>query len=195
LTLEFLHNNQFGGPKKDLGSNENEQTHGYFRKMGIAGNTRSGKRSIETAEMQLNYARISKNTVMLNKLAVRGRGAGDVRHYEQIEAMKRSLSVLFNVHFDDRKSSRKVFAELEGKTVVHATIGELMEAGFKTVAGPKSPWTQHELDALTNAICQMKADPSCSGDYRTVERWLAWSVLGGSRTENAVSQDAARRRR
>ena len=187
-----MHNNQFGGASLDLGSNENEQLHGYFRKLGIAANTRGGKRCVEQAEMQLDYCRISKNSVLLNKMSVRGRGSGDVRYYEQVEAIKRMAAVIFNVHFEKQTSFRKVFSALESKSVSRMTIEDLHAAGFKTVAGANTPWTKQELALLTKAICDLKADPSLAGDFNKIERWIAWQILGGSRTENAVSKELHR---
>ena len=100
-------------------------------------------------------------------MSVRGRGSGDVRYYEQVEAIKRMAAVIFNVHFEKQTSFRKVFSALESKSVSRMTIEDLHAAGFKTVAGANTPWTKQELALLTKAICDLKADPSAN------IRWLS----------------------
>ena len=68
------------------------------------------------------------------------------------------------------------------------TIDELHATGFKTVANANTPWRDEEVKQLEDAIRSLQEDESIMGDFASPERYIAWSVLGGSRTANAVSK-------
>ena len=63
--------------------------------------------------------------------------------------------------------------------------------GFQTIAKSGTPWTEQEKEKLNTALKALAnlkefEDPTISGDFKKVERWLSWAVLGGSRCEGAV---------
>lgn len=75
---------------------------------------------------------------------------------------------------------------LEDKDLSLATWQDLQHQGFQTIAKSGTPWTEQEKEKLNTALANLKEDPTISGDYKKVERWLSWAVLGGSRCEGAV---------
>jgi hypothetical protein len=148
--------------------------------MGISSQSRTGQRSKEIQEMYMNFAAIAFNTVKMKKWLVRGRSSGDVRFYEQIESVKRYGAMLL-LHED-----KCLYDFLEGQSVQCASVGDLIKSGFQCVAGPSTPWTAAEVQLLNQSLEDVKNDPTIVGNYLKLERYIAWSTLGGSRTEAAV---------
>lgn len=185
--LTCIMNNRFGSDDQDLGSQFNEIFHAFLKKRNL-GAGRGGKKSLELAEMQMDYARMSYNDTRLNGWLVRGRVSGDVRHFQQIELMRRSGAMVLRGHFDNGTLHKSLFAAIEGQTVPRKTVEQLQQQGFKVIARAGAAWSQVEVHKLEDAMRAVAQDPTLMGDYANVEKWVSWVVLGGSRTANEVAR-------
>jgi hypothetical protein len=186
-----LNNGLVGHDRENAGTLHNEQFHSYLKQKGLAGG-RGGKRSKEIQEMNLDYARLAYNDVKLNKWWVGRCTNGDTRHYTQVEIMRRTSAIILRGHLDSPDVYTSMFACIADKKMPRATIADLHAAGFKTVAKPGSPWTREEEEKLEAGMRAATKDPDVMGDYSSIERWLAFFVLGGSRTARDVSNKMRR---
>ena len=188
--LKYLFNNEFGTALEDAGSQQCEQSHAFDRKTGLVSMTRSTLKSYEYGQMFLQYSRITHNTVLLNKWQVKGKYSGDVRAWQQADAIANFAAVMFHSKFEDQSVS--VFWAISGKTIKRKNIEELQAEGFVLQAKGGSPWSTSDKKKMDGAVIRLKEDPTLSGDYKTVERWLSWQVLGGARNEGDVGKRLVR---
>jgi hypothetical protein len=181
----IFNNSRVGGSKDDGGSNENEQLHSYLNKHIASGLAQSIK-TIEVSEMKFNYGRIGYNAGKLNKWKLRGRFSADNKCFQQLAAIRRFAAMLLNLSISDGQPDIKLFEAIEDKEIVKLCAEDLVEQGFKIIATEKTPWTDAEISKVHIALVALTDDPTLMGDYATVEKWLAWSVLGSSRSVVAV---------
>ena len=75
-----------------------------------------------------------------------------------------------------------MFAQINEQKNPRKSIEDLQRMGFKTMARSTTPWTTIEEEKLKQALIQLHADATVIQDYKTVQKWISWSVLGGSRS-------------
>ena len=185
LSQYILNNGFIGKDDENGGTQQNEQFHAYLMQKGLSGG-KGGKRSKEIQEMNLDYARLAYNDVKLHKWWVGRCVNGDSRHFAQVEVMRRTAAIILRGHLDSPSVYSSIYSGVANKKMQRATIGDLHALGFKTVATPGSVWTREEEEKVTAGMRAASVDPDVMGDYSSIEKWLSFVVLGGSRSTRDV---------